>query len=144
MLDAYIELTEYIGRDAGRSVCIVEHFNRTAVNAVPRDATAYNNRGDWFNATIGPCWRNPELDNYVRDWVHKLVDKLGAIERADDQIKDGDETVGKRAYFNGGSLNDVKSALVFGKKYRRLRELKRKYDPDLVFNKWYPIIPANL
>ena len=31
---------------------------------------------------------------------------------------------------------------VFGDNYPRLQEVKKKYDPELVFNRWYPIIPA--
>nr|AGK29855.1 FAD-binding protein [Volvariella volvacea] len=32
--------------------------------------------------------------------------------------------------------------LAFGDKYPRLQEIKRKYDPDNIFNKWFPITPA--
>ena len=35
-----------------------------------------------------------------------------------------------------------KSAIMFGENYPRLQEIKKKYDPELFFNRWYPIIPA--
>ena len=35
-----------------------------------------------------------------------------------------------------------KAGVVFGENYPRLREVKKVYDPDGVFNKWYPIAPA--
>lgn len=35
-----------------------------------------------------------------------------------------------------------KAAAVFGVNYKRLQEIKKKYDPDLVFNKWFVITPA--
>ena len=31
----------------------------------------------------------------------------------------------------------------FGSNYKRLQEVKRKYDPELVFNKWFAITPAS-
>ncbi|KAJ3530515.1 hypothetical protein NMY22_g8542 [Coprinellus aureogranulatus] len=35
-----------------------------------------------------------------------------------------------------------RAQLVFGDNYPRLQEIKRKYDPDSIFNLWYPIVPA--
>ena len=35
-----------------------------------------------------------------------------------------------------------RSREAFGDVYPRLQEIKKKYDPDMVFNRWYPIIPA--
>jgi len=37
--------------------------------------------------------------------------------------------------------NVDRSALIFGEHYPRLQALKRKYDPDMIFNKWYVITP---
>ena len=31
---------------------------------------------------------------------------------------------------------------LFGSNYPRLQTIKAKYDPNLVFNKWFPITPA--
>lgn len=36
-----------------------------------------------------------------------------------------------------------KARLVFGENYGRLQQLKRKYDPENIFNKWFPIVPAS-
>ncbi len=30
----------------------------------------------------------------------------------------------------------------YGANYGRLQEIKKKYDPTLIFDKWYPIEPA--
>lgn len=37
------------------------------------------------------------------------------------------------------SANDVPNEEVFGNNLARLRELKDKYDPDNMFNKWHNI-----
>lgn len=35
-----------------------------------------------------------------------------------------------------------KAKLVFAGNYERLQGIKKKYDPESIFNKWLPIIPA--
>jgi len=34
-----------------------------------------------------------------------------------------------------------KPKALFGKHYPRLQALKKKYDPDMIFNKWFTIVP---
>src|SRR5271154_2531478 len=103
LFESYVEFTEHIGPDAVESVCIFEHFSRIASNGVPEDATAIFNRGEWFGVTLNPNWgHRAEYDDYARNWVQSVVEKLAAMEKKDTQIKSGEEVVGKRAYFNGG------------------------------------------
>ena len=37
---------------------------------------------------------------------------------------------------------EAKAKAAFGEAYPKLQQIKKKYDPELVFNRWYPIIPA--
>jgi FAD/FMN-containing dehydrogenase len=46
----------------------------------------------------------------------------------------------RNQYSNYG-LGDERVRDVFGENYERLQKLKEKYDPEMVFHKWYPIIP---
>lgn len=41
-----------------------------------------------------------------------------------------------------GIVRASKAETNFGSNYKRLQEIKKKYDPELVFNKWFVITPA--
>ena len=50
-------------------------------------------------------------------------------------------------FVDGGALVDAKDYLTraeaaFGPNYPKLQKIKRKYDPDNIFNKWFPIVPT--
>lgn len=140
IFESYTEYLQHVGPDAVTSVCVYEHFPPEVINSVPKNATAFATRGEWSGITIHPNWgNNPEFDRYTRNWVHALVDKLAAIEKADSVVNLEEEVACKNAYYNGGYFGDEKTNIVFGANYPRLRELKRKYDPEFVFRKWFPI-----
>ena len=37
---------------------------------------------------------------------------------------------------------DARAKAAFGSNYPRLQQVKKLYDPDLFFNRWFPISPA--
>ena len=41
----------------------------------------------------------------------------------------------------GTAEADANPEVLFGENYARLQRLKKQYDPDLVFFKWFPITP---
>jgi FAD/FMN-containing dehydrogenase len=44
--------------------------------------------------------------------------------------------------FSNEVLSEEKAKTMFGENHVRLQELKKRYDPGLVFNKWYAIKPS--
>jgi hypothetical protein len=144
VFDGFCEYTESVGPDSQRSVILCEYFPQGKMNSVPQGATPFNNRGNWLNMHIVPDWgHRTDLDAYSKQWVHSLVEKLVAAEKQDELLEEGEEVMLKQGYWNG-SWGEEKSSLVFGRNYEKLRLLKRKYDPNMVFKKWYPITPAEI
>lgn len=86
------------------------------------------------------------------NFIHKNV-KMNKVIRADAQALMGRI---RAALVDGSSLDDADGVVtlanlaapgekiekLWGSKFSRLQELKRKYDPDFVFNKWFPIPPG--
>ena len=140
-MDRLTELLEKVGPDAATSVCVFEAFGDQRHLNIARDSTAFSNRGDWFNITINPNWGDRiEFDEYCRQWARDMVDEWREMEMKDEKVKH--KVVGIMGYSNG-SLGDDKSIVVYHENYPRLQALKKKYDPDMVFNKWYPIKPSD-
>ena len=74
-------------------------------------------------------------DDSMRQEVKAMTDKARAIKQK--------KYPGNKVIHNlniGSGAEKVRDA--YGENWTRLWELKRKYDPNFVFNKWYPIPPA--
>jgi FAD/FMN-containing dehydrogenase len=132
MFDAYAQLM-HKHPEAKGSAIIVELHPHAKVTAVPTSVTAFANRGPWFNINYSLRWKDAALDSTFRSWAAEQVE---AIRKAEPE-----DLAGTRAYANYG-LGDERTRDVFGENYERLAQVKAKYDPNIVFNKWFPITPA--
>ena len=126
---------------------IVEHFARREsplgsvlieslqghARRVPDDATAFANRHAAFNLTGISIWESPDDDDEQIAWARAFGDGVAPYSSR-----------------GGGYLNYMGSdeplervQAAFGaEKFARLRELKRKFDPDNVFRQNQNIPPA--
>ncbi|KAF3906134.1 hypothetical protein ABW20_dc0100200 [Dactylellina cionopaga] len=111
---------------------------------VPLDATAYANRrtGCLIGADI--VWDDPSMDqemfaetkdfmNQVRQWIKESNEQKG--------IADVGAHVGATTLYALVSDGEEKLVSVFGSNLPRMKELKGKYDPNMMWNKWYPVEP---
>ncbi len=103
-----------------------------AARRVPNASTAFAHRSARFNMTGMATWESPEDDEEQIAWARAFGDAL-------------------RPYSGGGYLNYMgadepleRVASAFGaEKFARLRELKRRFDPDNVFRLNQNIPPAD-
>ena len=113
------------------SQIVIEHFHGAATR-VPVDATAYALRDDGFNMLVVSEWMDRAEDEACVAWCR---DSYAAMQ----------PFVGARRYLNYLGDDDVTASglsAVYGPNLPRLRELKRRYDPDNVFHLNMNIPPA--
>jgi FAD/FMN-containing dehydrogenase len=91
-----------------------------AVSQVADDATAFSHRNATFMVHPIGCWEAPADDERHLAWVNEVTDAMQPF------------TTGG-VYLNFMADEDRVEAGYGEGKYQRLRELKRKYDPDNAF-----------
>lgn len=125
-------------QSAAPSKLAIELRSFGVTGAVPVSAMAYASRHKLVNAIMEAQYDKPELDGIMREEVQKVILK------ARNSVAEKRKLQGKREVLVNANYSSGSEKLnaVFGENLPRLRELKRKYDPDLIFNKWYPITPA--
>jgi FAD/FMN-containing dehydrogenase len=142
-VDGIADFINHVGvEDGSQTMISIEFFPHKKVLSVPRDATAFYQRGAWldWHAMIGYGQR-ADLDGWVRDWAQRLTDKIVELGKEDDGIPEDLKTGGRNGYWFMG--DDVGRKQLWGTNYDRLRALKGKYDPNSVFHSWFPITPTD-
>ncbi|KAE8356747.1 hypothetical protein BDV28DRAFT_65207 [Aspergillus coremiiformis] len=100
---------------------------------VPNEATAFANRGKYYNAASIFRWHDPELDPKMRSLQQDMMNKIGrraGVARSEEM----NQGVGVYANYAGHEANATE---LFGDNLPRLQTLKMQYDPDNVFKKWH-------
>ncbi|KAH8179376.1 FAD binding domain-containing protein [Sarocladium implicatum] len=111
------------------SVLSYDAVPTTAIRKVPVSATAFNNRGPYYNLCAVLNYTDPELDTVARATNRVFLAQARVAGYNDAEAKDG---VGR--YVNYMS-DEVAPEEAFGGHTKRLKELKERYDPENVFDK---------
>ncbi|GJE99997.1 FAD-binding domain-containing protein [Phanerochaete sordida] len=120
------------------SLCF-EYMSQAAVDAVPNGATAYaRNRPGLGNGIGLVSWdgAKPELEPRAKEILEELAGlvkfpglRYGNYSAESDASKD--------------EVRRIRAKDLYQEHYPRLQQLKRQYDPEMVFDKWYVIHPAD-
>ncbi|KAG8901313.1 hypothetical protein FRC01_009880, partial [Tulasnella sp. 417] len=132
---------EEMVKKAPNSVLMYEFYHYGKVAALPLEHAAFAQRHELMTVLCACMGIGDDYAPYARDELLKLRNTV-----AGSSSKAAQESLG---YCNYGDLfctlneTDEYTKKIFGSNYPRLQEIKKKYDPDMVFNRWFAIQPAN-
>lgn len=120
---------------------LTEFHGMDKVIGVSQRGTAFSNRGRFGNAMITPSWKMKDLDDKGIEWAKMMGAKVRSdFERA--RIGGGVDAVTKESvgeYINYDGVGEEARCL-FGINYDKLVEVKRKFDPDNIFNHYLDLM----
>lgn len=89
---------------------------------------------------IAVAWTDPTFAPHVQTALGGIA--TCAVSSSTAYAKDSVGYTNHADVFSVQNETDDYARRAFGPNYPRLQEVKRKYDPDVVFNKWFCIRPA--
>ena len=137
LIDDYDAFLTKHGDAVAPSKIVMEIRSHSKSSSVPVGAMAYALRRSAVMGALEAQYNSSVDDSVMRQDVKAISDKVRDIIRKKGQYPGGS------AMFNANiSTGLEKITDMFGENLPKLRELKKMYDPNFVFNKWYPIPPA--
>ncbi|KIO23501.1 hypothetical protein M407DRAFT_27027 [Tulasnella calospora MUT 4182] len=136
---AYDALME-LAKSAPFSIVIYEFYAFDKVASVPVESAAFSQRDDFVNVICGVFWMGEEFSPQARDECLKLKKVVSGSSSTKAQESLG--YVNTADIFSTLNETDDYARKLFGPNYARLQQVKRKYDPDMVFDRWFAIRPA--
>ena len=114
-----------------RTVVVVDYVGNSVMSQIADDETAFGHRNFNFNFLVTSLWTNPADSEANIQWTREFYDAMKPF-------------MANAVYLNYiGDEGEDRVKEGYGKKYERLANLKRKYDPDNIFRNNQNITPAN-
>ncbi|CAE6494141.1 unnamed protein product [Rhizoctonia solani] len=122
---------------ASASILVMELYHPGAYGSVHKDATAYANRAPTYIIGYLMNWSDPA-------WTEQSVPTVLALDQEFIKLRDAHfppELVGEGGYINYQDAESQKAGASrrFGSHFPRLVEIKRQYDPENLFGKWFAL-----
>ena len=127
-IDTMVE--RFAGCPAPMGQLVLEHVHGAATRVAPED-TAFPHRAAGYNMLILTQWRNPADNDRCIAWTRETYSAMKPFLAPGRYVN----------YLDNEEPGDAVAA-AYGRNYARLRELKKKYDPDNVFHLNQNIRPA--
>ena len=109
---------------------LLEHFHG-AVSRVPVEATAFPHRLEGYNLVILSEWMDPAASSQCIEWARESYSTMSRFLAS-----------GRYVNYLGEDESGDPAAAAYGANYRRLQEIKRKYDPENFFQMNLNIRPS--
>ncbi|TCD63859.1 hypothetical protein EIP91_004873 [Steccherinum ochraceum] len=120
-------------------VCAVllEYLPHGKINSISADSAPYR-RDLAGNTLILIQWKDntPEKSLAAKEMAHSIAKLLPQGEGYGNYTPESD------ALPTAGAVTADKTKALFREHYPKLQAIKKKYDPDMIFNQWYTVIPA--
>ncbi|PPR02442.1 hypothetical protein CVT24_001991 [Panaeolus cyanescens] len=138
---AYNRFVQILETGNFQGALLFEYFPLTKIKSIAAGETAFR-REDALNIAVLLMW-DPSEDrtNEARPFAHELCETVVSGQKMSDT-----EILGYTNYDPDAAGNSPvsydKAKQSFGDNYPRLQVIKKRYDPENIFNKWFPIVPA--
>lgn len=137
---AHEKVVEIVQTSGFKAYLILEYLPLSNITSVPADATAFR-REPTPNVLALTHWKENSPENTAR--ARSVSGEiLSLVTAAAPNQKLGYSNYDFDAVGDINWTTSDKAKLVFAKNYPRLQKIKGRYDPDNVFNRWFPIIPV--
>jgi len=136
----FSEYVSYLGGDYEISSLIFESYPTAKRCEVAPDATAFASREDHIHCVLNMRWKSSSHDAWVAQWIREFAKRFREIDR-NVCIERGKVPLGIVGYANS-VLPGERAEELFRGNFQRMREVKKKWDPNQRFNKWLPIPPT--
>lgn len=125
----------------GMSVIAIEIFSTDKIRSIAQTATAYANRGNYYDAMTAFGWEDASLDTAVRQLNRRLCEQIRVSNGYRAGYGDGTgEPVGRYVNIEADRVSPQDA---YGVNFGRLRELKQRYDAQNVFHRWHGILESS-
>ncbi|KAL3445036.1 hypothetical protein BJX65DRAFT_297316 [Aspergillus insuetus] len=122
-------------KESDETKLLFEFYSTDNWCEVPVTATAHGHRGDFQNMVIAPRWKDAKHDDIVEQWT---LDVAALV--VQEREENGPSRGGLVTEYGNYDHLSASPRGVYGVNLERFIEVKKVYDPDSVFNKWYPLL----